>query len=267
MAVLLGRHSDRLTALRALHSVKGRREQRRFAFEGPTLLKEAIAAGFPIQELYATQASYESVGGIRELEADGVPVYLVGPESAATISATASPSGLVAVGPARLLSAAELVGPQSLLLVMADLNDPANAGTLLRSADAFGCHGVLCGSLGIDPYHPKVVRGAMGAIFRLPLALAEPDSVMAAARNDGVRVLGLSADGRNVASQEWARPLALVVGNERHGLGRWSACCHGFVAIPMRHPTESLSAGVAGSIALFVASWNELPAKSQDYRC
>ena len=138
--------------------------------------------------------------------------------------------------------------------MLADVGDPANAGTLLRSADAFGCAGAVCGSLGVDPYHPKVVRGSMGAVFRLKLAVSDPPALANAAAAAGVRVLGLTAKGGSLRDEPWDRPAALVVGHERHGLGRWEACCESLLGIPMAGTAESLSAAVAGSIALYEAT-------------
>ncbi len=254
MATALGLHSERLRRLRALRTHKARRELGRFAFEGPTLLAEAVAAGFPIEELYATQAAYDSESLIRELEAAGSEVFVVPDSAAQRISDVQSPSGVLAVGPLRLKSAAALFAGGSPLLILADLNDPANAGTLLRSADAFGCAGVLFGRLGVDPYHPKVVRGSMGAVFRVPLAVADPAEAAAAAADAGVRVAGLAAWGKPIATPELAPPLAIVVGHERRGLGAWESLCANVFSIPMRGRAESLSAAVAGSIALYEAS-------------
>ena len=109
-----------------------------------------------------------------------------------------TPTGIVAVTPLRLRPVAELMHGPALLL--ADLNDPGNAGTLLRSAEAFGASGVVFGSLGVDPFHPKVVRGAMGALFRLPLASATPEELASAARAAGIPIFGLAMGGEAVAS-------------------------------------------------------------------
>jgi TrmH family RNA methyltransferase len=256
MATPLGNRAKRLSLVRALRTVKGRREQGRFAFEGETLLAQALAAAFPITEIYATQAAYDSVALLRELDARGTPAFVLEPAAAASISDVVTPSGIVAVGPTRLRTAAELVKAEAPLLVLADVGDPANAGSLLRSADAFGCPGVLFGPLGIDPYHPKCVRGSMGAIFRLSLGVAGPDEFAQVAAAAGLRVLGLASGGAPIAGEEWRPPFALVVGNERHGLGAWQALCERAIAIPMTGPAESLSAGVAGSIALYEASKN-----------
>ncbi len=254
MATPVGSRAERLARVRALRAVKGRREQRRFAFEGATLLGEARASGFPIEEIYATPAAYEATPLLRELEGEGIPAYLVEPSSAATLSDVTTPSGIVALAPMRLLGPGELFGRGSPLLVLADVGDPANAGTLLRSADAFGCAGVLFGSLGVDPYHPKVVRGSMGAIFRLAIGVADPSAAAEAAAAHGVSLLGLTAEGTSLRDERWRAPYGLVVGHERRGLGPWGALCERFLAIPMAGQAESLSAAVAGSIALYEAS-------------
>jgi TrmH family RNA methyltransferase len=251
--------------------VKGRRELARFAFEGATLLDEAAAARFPIAELYATQTAYEATPLLHELESSGTPVFIV-PESAiGGISDVATPSGIVAVAPVRL-RAASAVFARDRSLVLADLNDPGNAGTLLRSADAFGASGVVFGRLGVDPFHPKVVRGSMGAVFRLTIAVANADEGAAAAAEAGVAMLGLTAGGAPLAGEHFAPPLALVVGHERRGLGAWERHCKRVLAIPMQGRAESLSAAVAGSIALYEAARAQScqdslsGPKSQDYR-
>ncbi|HZV77932.1 MAG TPA: RNA methyltransferase [Candidatus Babeliales bacterium] len=269
MATRLGSRAERLTGVSALKTVKGRRERQSFAFEGITLLAEAAAGGFPIAELYATQAVYDSEPLVRRLEADGTPVFLVDDLAVKRISDVTTPSGLVAVAPTRFFLPRELFERGSPILILADLNDPANAGTLLRSADAFGCAGVLFGRLGVDPYHPKVVRGSMGAIFRLALAVADPSIVQEAATRAGVRILGLAAGGAPLHGERPAGRVALIVGHERGGLGRWQSICERLLAIPMSGPAESLSAAVAGSIALYEWACQEslFRPKSQDYRC
>jgi len=249
----LGAHAERLGRLRALRTVKGRREQRRFAFEGPTLLAEARASGFPIEELYATQSAYEATPALAELEAAGTPAFVLPEASLAGLSDVSTPSGIIAISPLRLLPPEELFGRGSPLLVLADVSDPANAGTLLRSADAFGCAGVLFGTLGVDPYHPKVVRGSMGALFRLALGVGGPEQAARAASACGVDLLGLAAAGAPLSAERWEAACALVVGHERHGLGPWAPLCGRLLAIPMAGRAESLSAAVAGSIALYEA--------------
>lgn len=253
MAQALGVHADRLSRVRALHSVKGRRESRRFTFEGSTLLHEAHANGFPIEEIYATQEAYDAEPLVAELEAGGTSAYIVDPRSAQKISDLETPTGIVAVGATKFAPVEEIFDGDGVVLILADLNDPGNAGTLLRTADAFGCRGTIAGAMGADPYHPKVVRAAMGALFRLPIAVAEPGEAALAAREAGYEIVGLAAQGDPLGATQPAR-LALAVGNERRGLGRWEAFLDRRLAIPMRGKAESLNAAVAGSIALYEAA-------------
>jgi RNA methyltransferase, TrmH family len=254
VATRLGNHAQRLREARALRSAKGRSEQKRFAFEGATLLGEARAGGLAVEELYATQAAYDATALVRDYDASGTPTFILEERAFASISDLATPRGIVGVAPIRLTSLERLLGLGTPILVLADVADPANAGTLLRSADAFGCPGVVFGRLGVDPYNPKVVRGAMGALFRVCVAVAEPADLDAAAEAAGFTVVGLAAQGEPLAQERWDVPVALVVGHERRGLGRWAPLCRRVLAIPMVPSAESLSAAVAGSIALYEAA-------------
>ncbi|HKE36552.1 MAG TPA: RNA methyltransferase [Candidatus Baltobacteraceae bacterium] len=254
MPVRLGVHADRLTAIRTLHAAKGRRQSGRFAFEGPTLLREAHANNFPIEEIYATQEAYDAEPLVAQLEAAGTAAFVIEPRSAQKISDLETPPGIVAVSAMKFATLEEIFGGDGVVLVLADLNDPGNAGTLLRTADAFGCRGAVAGSTGTDPYHPKVVRAAMGALFRLPVAVAQPDDVARAAAAAGFEVAGLAAKGEPLGASPLPRRAALAVGNERHGLGRWEAILSRRLAIPMLGRADSLNAAVAGSIALYEAT-------------
>jgi RNA methyltransferase, TrmH family len=251
VATLAGAHAERVVRVRDLQTVKGRKEHGRFVFEGPTLLDEALRSGVTVEELYVSQGVLEQNPVVRELDAAGTPVYVVDDRTARKISDLETPTGLVAVAPQRPAALAELLaGP--LTLVLADLNDPGNVGTLLRSAEAFGASGVVLGNLGVDPYHPKVVRGAMGAIFRLPIAVASATEFETAAGAAGCTVVGLAGGGSDLGKVTAGRSTALVVGHERRGLGPWMTQGSILAGIPISRRVDSLNAAVAGSIGLYV---------------
>ena len=269
MATLAGAHAERVMRVRDLQTVKGRKEQRRFVLEGPTLLDEALRSGLAIEELYVSEAVLANNAAVRELDHKGTPVYVVDERTLRKISDLETPTGLVAVAAQQLADIdAVLRGP--LTLVLADLNDPGNVGTLLRSAEAFGASGAILGRLGVDPYHPKVVRAAMGSTFRLPVALASAPEFAQAAARSGATVIGLAPAGVPLAQIERGPALALVVGHERRGLGLWEFPGIRLAGIPMHGAVESLNASVAGSIALYALAerCQESPGglKSQDYR-
>jgi RNA methyltransferase, TrmH family len=239
--------------VRELQTVKGRKEHGRFAFEGPTLLDEALRSGVAIEELYVVEDALARNATVRDLDARGTPVYIVDDRTARKISDLDTPTGLVAVARQQPRSLETLVrGP--LTLVLADLNDPGNVGTLLRSAEAFGASGVVLGNLGVDPYHPKVVRGAMGSIFRLPLAVASAGEFAAAAEAAGTTVVGLVAQDAPLAGVKLGKATALIVGHERRGLGPWMTQDIILAGIPISERVDSLNAAVAGSIGIFLLS-------------
>jgi TrmH family RNA methyltransferase len=250
MAAIAGAHGERVRLARALLTAKGRKEQQRFAFEGPTLLAEAARTGAQILEIFATRDAYDREPLVREMESSGAAVCVVDDRTAEKLSDVETPSGIVSIAPIRYAPLANVLESR-LSLVLADINDPGNAGTLLRSAEAFGAQAVVFGSNGVEPYHPKVVRAAMGAVFRLPLAVAEPAEFASAAGESGAAVLGLDARGDDIRDVARSDRTALVVGHERRGLGPWEAFCTRRIAIPMIGEAESLNAAVAGSIALY----------------
>jgi RNA methyltransferase, TrmH family len=251
MATVTGAHAERVTRVRDLQTVKGRKEHGRFAFEGPTLLDEALRSGIEIEEVYVSEGVLGQNAAVADLDARGTPVYVVDDRTLRKISDLDTPTGLVAIARQQLRDLATLLqGP--LTLVLADLNDPGNVGTLVRSAEAFGASGAVLGSLGVDPYHPKVVRGAMGSIFRLPLAAATATEFAAAAKAAGSSVVGLAADGAPLTAVQPGQSVALVVGHERRGLGPWMTQDIILAGIPISERVDSLNAAVAGSIGLFV---------------
>lgn len=252
MPTSLGAHNARIDAARDLLTKKGRKQQGRFSFEGSTLLQEACDAGVPIEALYLTQHAYDTTPAAVQLERDGIPAYIVDERAMRRISDVETPPGVLAVAPIRLRGAQEILNAAGVVLLLADVNDPGNAGTLLRSAEAFGTAGVIVGSLGAEPHQPKVVRSAMGALFRLPLAVADPKALSGLL--DGWEVTGLAAAGEPLHGLPWGQRSVVAVGNERHGLGRWESLCTRLGAIPMSGKAESLNAAIAGSIALYEAS-------------
>lgn len=256
MATALGRRAPRVTAVRSLRTPKGRREGRRFFFEGATLLHEAARSGVHLEALYVTAAAYAGSALVREMEAGGTPTFCVDDRTFASLSDVETPSGILAVAKERLDTLPALLARTGVLLVLADLNDPGNAGTLVRSAEAFGASGVLFGSLGVDPWHPKVVRAAMGSLFRMPVGVGSPPEFAAALATAGSVAFGLVRAGTPIERVAWPQRCALAVGHERHGLAAWEAACSQMLSVAMRGPVESLNAAVAGSIGLYEASKN-----------
>ena len=249
MPISLGAHSPKLAAARELLTRRGRRERGAFAFEGPTLLHEALAAGIQPDEVYATQAAWDALG----TEADRLTgaVYLVPERALARLSDVETPTGLVAVARQRLESPAALLADGATVLLLAGIADPGNAGSLLRSAEIFGVDRILFGADGVEPHNPKVVRASMGAIFRLRIGVTDPPAFAAAVRGGGHAVVAAGKGGAPVAEFPFTERTVLVIGSERHGTGRWVAAPDATVGVPHIGAGESLNAAAAGAIVLY----------------
>jgi len=146
--------------------------------------------------------------------------------------------------------------PWSLLVVMVDVRDPGNAGTVLRAADASGCQGVVFGGDSVDPYNPKTVRSSAGSLFHVPFVVRNDGVSMALElAGAGFRTLGTGVRaGDDYAGLDWSVPTALFLGNESSGLDpALTDTCSGSVAIPMAGRAESLNVGVACAVLCFEA--------------
>lgn len=173
-----------------------------------------------------------------------------------SLSDTATPQGVVAVVQMRSLELGDLPDDADLVIVLADVRDPGNAGTILRSALAAGADAAVFASGSVDPYHPKTVRAGAGALFRLPVSrgidLADALSVLKGA---GFSLLGAEASAQvPYTDVDMTGKLALVLGNEAWGLpSEAPAAIDLFVSIPMPGAVESLNVGIAGALLLFEA--------------
>ena len=143
-----------------------------------------------------------------------------------------------------------------LVLALAGLNDPGNAGTLVRSAEAFGVRTVIFGRGGADPYHPKVVRATMGSLFRTTIAIADGAELVAAAAGAGRSLIALDLDGEPIDRFALPERAIIAVGNERHGVRSWLPHADRMITIPQYGGAESLNAAIAGSIALYALTHN-----------
>ena len=152
--------------------------------------------------------------------------------------------------------AAEAVGKQALILILDQLQDPQNMGTLIRTAEAVGVAGILIPKKGAAGITPAVVSASSGASEHLNIARVNLARAMTELKKSNVWIAGLEnhADARDIYTAELDTPLAIVIGAEGHGLRRLvRETCDYLVRIPMQGSMGSLNAAVAGSIALYEA--------------
>lgn len=222
--------------------------------EGVRLVEEALAAGVEVAYiLYAPDLPDRPRGAglLQAAAVRGVPLYRASPEALERAADTQSPQGVVGVFRPRSRTLDDL-GP-GLVVVLDNLQDPGNLGTVIRSLEALGGGGAVVAG-GVDPYNPKVVRGAMGSLFRLPVVKLALDAALRGLRAQGRPIYVADAGGALAPWEAKLARAAIVIGNEGAGpspLARQEA--DGVVSIPMVGPTESLNAGVAAALLVYEA--------------
>ncbi|NJN15570.1 MAG: RNA methyltransferase [Oscillochloris sp.] len=240
--------------LRSLRdSARERRSERSLFVEGVRLVATALDAGVEIQvALFAPDQLAGTSEGVALLERlDGRPnCFAASPQAVAAAADTRNPQGIVAA-----VGQATIEPGRGIRLILDTIQDPGNLGTLLRSAEAAGVGLVLCSRGCADIANPKVIRAAMGAHFALAIqANLEWDAIGAELADRAIVYVADAEATMPYYAADWKQAVALIIGNEAHGVSAeaWSMATQ-TIGIPIHGRSESLNAGVAGSIILFEA--------------
>jgi TrmH family RNA methyltransferase len=252
---LLTERSGRIVAARKLTRRAGRDDAELFLAEGRQAVVEALADPAGVREVFATEAAADVHRDL--LGATSVPVRLLTEKAAAGLSETVTPQGLVAVCASRDIPAERVVeAPPRLAVALAELADPGNAGTILRTADACGAGAVVFGAGSADPYGGKAVRASAGSLFHVDLVRgAALEELIPALQAAGVTVLAADGGGEvglDELGTELAGPVLWLFGNEARGVpADLGALADSRVRIPMRGRAESLNLAAAAAICLY----------------
>ena len=244
--------NPKIQHIRALQSrSNNRREMGAFIVEGLRLAEEAFTSDWDVQFVIYTEGlkpnGLRLVDGFAER---GVDVELVAPHVMQNASNTKSPQGILLV-----LSTTSITLPSKpdFVLVLDNLRDPGNLGTILRTAAAVGVDAVYIPPLTADPFSPKVVRAGMGAHFRIPIIRASWEMIEQTIDQHELQVYLAKAEGSvSYLEANFRQPVALVVGGEAFGLSEQPQnISHQSLYIPMRNQVESLNAAIAAGLLLY----------------
>lgn len=250
--MITSRANDRVKRVRRLVADKRYRQQEgAFVVEGTRWLAELGRAGRQPAEIYCTPDWLTAADQEALLGPLTVSPVLVDPRVLASMSDTEAAPGVLAVVDIKPLP---LPAAADLLLILDSVSNPGNLGTILRSSAAAGVGGVILGPGSVDPYNPKVIRGSMGALLRLPVQSLAWDDITPHLTGRDVWLAAASA-GTSYTAVDWRKPAALIIGSEAQGAGEEAElAASGRVTIPMAGETESLNAAVAAGIILFEAA-------------
>jgi TrmH family RNA methyltransferase len=264
--------SDRLRPISGRHNALVKQLRRGFtraeldddgycAIEGVRILDEAIRSGLRLKAVFVSESAQERARKLLPQVAAQAEILLLPDKLFASAVPSEAPQGIAALVRLPKFTLADTLGgvsagPQTLVLMLAGLQDPGNLGTLLRSAEAFGASGVLVTEGTVSPYNHKAVRAAAGSLFRLPMVRGTAAEFIGALRGAGVRLLATSSHkGQPLPEARLDGPVAVIVGGEGAGLPRHTlAAADEVIAIPHAERVESLNAGVAASIILYEAA-------------
>jgi len=259
----LGIHSPRLKAARRLTKRAFRQRERAFLAEGPQAVAEAHRCGARITDLFVTGPARTRYHDLVTAVADaGIPVHIISGEVMGELAQTVTPQGLLAVcGFVDVPLAAVTEPAPSLVALLANVRDPGNAGTVLRTADAAGARAVVFADASVDPYNGKCVRASAGSLFHLPVvAGARLKEAVVTLRDAGLRIV--AADGRagrgldDPDVRAWlGEPTAWMFGNEAWGLPpELAALADESVAVPIYGRAESLNLAAAAAVCLYASA-------------
>lgn len=238
---------------RSLKRRKGRTEHGLFLAEGVRLLEDLLASELEVVQLLHTSEADGSARAravVERCREQGVPAEQVAEGELQRYADTVTPQGLLAVARVPQSTWDEL--PVGDVVVLDAVQDPGNAGTVLRTAEALGAVGAVALPGTVDVWNPKVVRASAGSVFRMPVIEASREDAVERLRGRGGPIWASDAGGEPFSRGDPVpREVALVLGNEGSGVGEeLLAAADRRVAIPLPGGAESLNVAVASAILM-----------------
>jgi RNA methyltransferase, TrmH family len=257
-----GRHNALVKELRLGFAHSALTEAGDCAIEGVRIVEEAIRSGLRFHAIFFRESAQNLAVRLLPQIAAQTETLLLPDKLFDSAVPSETPQGVAALVRLKKFSLDDVVERLAVApaVVAAGLQDPGNLGTLLRSAEAFGCAGVVLGEGTVSRFNSKVIRASAGSVFRLPVVAAQDlggaESVCEKLRESGARLAATSSHKGDVIDQaDLTGPLAIVIGGEGAGVPKsLMARMDVTLAIPHSENVESLNAGIAASIVLYEAA-------------
>ena len=238
---ITSRTNPRVQRARSLRESKYRRETGCHFIEGDKLVREAMTSGAALETVFVR----EGYPGERDFPCEMIEVTDGVMDALATAG---TPQSLCAV--ARTPAAALPQTFRGTVLLLEDVQDPGNVGTLIRTADALGAGAVILSPRCADPFSPKTLRASMGSVYHLPVYVADIPAALRTLNAQGYTCLCGHLRGSETLPAKTSQ-MALLVGNEGNGVTDASAALCYCYRLPMPGKAESLNAAIFGSILLY----------------
>ena len=234
---------------------KERKKDNIFLVEGLKMFEEAPEKS--VKEVYIEETLLEKLEKGSDLyrKLDRVGYEVVSSEVFRKMSDTQSPQGILAIVERPVYEVAELLKMENpLFVVLEDLQDPGNLGTIIRTGEGAGVSAVFMTKNTVDIYNPKTIRATMGSIYRVPFAIVEDvEEMLIGLHNAGIKTYAAHLAGKDYYdSFSFKEGTAFLIGNEGNGLKKETAdAASAYLKIPMEGQVESLNAAIATSLLMY----------------
>ncbi|MBO5177918.1 MAG: RNA methyltransferase [Lachnospiraceae bacterium] len=245
-----------ITAL--LKKSKERKEKKAFVIEGRKMFEEICQDKTKVIKAYFAE-SYVNAGYAEEAMKE-VPYEIVADSVFNSMAETVTPQGVLAIVRMPEYSLEDMISDAGTLVLLENLRDPGNLGTIIRTAEAAGVSGVILSKESVDIYNPKVIRSTMGAVYRVPFLYVDDFlALLQDLRAREVRLLAAHLKGKKTFDKaDYSGKVGILIGNEANGLSEEaSELANEKVLIPMAGSVESLNAAVAAALLMYEAFRNQ----------
>lgn len=235
-----------------IKKAKARNESGLFVAEGLRIFKEIPRE--QIDSIFVSESFLKEEERKRLI--DGMKYEVLTDEVFQVMSDTKTPQGILALVKQHAYTLEDLTsvpGP-AFLMILENIQDPGNLGTIIRAGEGAGITGVLMNSTTADIYNPKVIRSTMGSVFRVPFAYTNDlTASILQLKKQGIKLYAAHLDGRNnYEKEDYTVDTGFLIGNEANGLSEDTArLADAYIKIPMMGRVESLNAAVAASVLMF----------------
>ena len=238
--------NEYIKKVKSLKTKKGRKAEGLFIVDGMKCVLELFEhAPLLIESLIVVENTHEEI--IKKAVANSIPVYPVKEHVMEAASDLKTSQGIAAIAKNPVYSPPD----KGFKLALNDVSDPQNVGTMIRTADAAGCSGVVLSENSADFLSPKAVRASMGSIFHIPVYVTQLPLYLEALKDNGYRIAAADMHADPDYKYDWKKT-CLVIGNEARGISNEiSEICTDKISVPMYGKAESLNAAVAAGILIY----------------
>ncbi len=249
---------SKLKLLSRLKYKKFREKENLFMIEGKKILSEGLFSNWKIVETYFSETAINKNSSlINALTERSIPILKTSSKDFKKFSSEKTPSEIAALVEMRECSSTDLLKiPNKRFILLEDISDPGNLGTIIRSADWFGVNGIILDKNSVEITNPKVIKASMGSVFHLPIINnVDLVSLCEKLKVSACRIFSTAINGKPLREISFPQDYAIIFGSESLGVScKLQDQADEIITLPLKGKAESLNVAIAASIILYETS-------------